>query len=43
MRGIAALMKHEELRVGQITEVFHLATATVSRHTAILHNARLVQ
>jgi ArsR family transcriptional regulator len=43
MRVIAALMAREELCVCQITEMLHLAPATVSRHMTILQNARLVQ
>ncbi len=43
LRAIAALMEHEELCVCQITELLHLAPATVSRHMNILQNARLVQ
>jgi len=43
MRVIAALMSRDELCVCQITELLHLAPATVSRHMAILQNARLVQ
>ncbi len=43
MRVIASLMQHDELCVCQITEMLNLAAATVSRHMAILQNARLVQ
>ncbi len=43
LRVIAALREHEELCVCQITELLHLATATVSRHMSILQYAGLVQ
>ncbi len=43
LRVAAALMDHEELCVCQITELLQLATATVSRHMSILHNAHAVQ
>lgn len=43
MRVIFALMEHDELCVCQITEMFQLATATVSRHMSVLQNARLVE
>ena len=43
MRVLAVLMANEELCVCQITALLKLATATVSRHMSILHDARLVQ
>ena len=43
LRVAAALIEHEELCVCQITELLQLATATVSRHMSILHNAHVVQ
>ena len=43
LRVVAVLMEHEELCVCQITALLGLATATVSRHMAILHDARLLQ
>jgi ArsR family transcriptional regulator len=43
MRVLAALIEREELCVCQLTEMLHLATATVSRHMSILHGAHLVQ
>jgi len=43
LRVVAVLMEHEELCVCQITALLGLATATVSRHMTILHDARLLQ
>ncbi len=43
MRVVVVLMDHNELCVCQITEMLGLAAATVSRHMAVLQNARLVQ
>jgi len=43
MRVLAVLMRHEELCVCQLTALLELATATVSRHMSILHDARLVE
>ena len=43
LRVFAALTRHEELCVCQITEMLGLAPATVSRHMSLLLNARLVQ
>ena len=43
LRVIMALTDHEELCVCQITEMFHLAMPTVSRHMSVLQNAGLVK
>ena len=43
LRVVAALMRHDELCVCQVTELLGLATATVSRHMSILRHAQLVQ
>lgn len=43
IRAVAALMRHDELCVCQVTELLGLATATVSRHMSILRDAQLVQ
>lgn len=43
IRIIAALKRHPELCVCQITELLGLATATVSRHISVLQNAGLVE
>ncbi len=43
LRIIAALKRHPELCVCQITELLGLATATVSRHISVLQNAGLVE
>ena len=43
LRIIAALTRHSELCVCQVTELLGLATATVSRHISMLQNAGLVE
>ena len=43
LRVFAALTRHEELCVCQITEMLGFAPATVSRHMSLLLNAGLVQ
>ncbi len=43
MRVAAALLSHNELCVCQLVELLQLATPTVSRHMAVLQNARIVQ
>ena len=43
LRVFAALTRHEELCVCQITAMLGFAPATVSRHMSLLLNARLVQ
>lgn len=42
LRALAALLWHGELCVCQITELLGLATATVSRHLAVLQGAQLI-
>jgi len=43
LRVFAALTRHDELCVCEVTELLKLAPATVSRHMSVLQNARLVQ
>ena len=43
LRVFAALTRHDELCVCQITELLGFAPATVSRHMSLLLNAGLVQ
>ena len=43
LRVVAVLMQHDELCVCQITALLGLATPTVSRHMAILHDAELLR
>jgi ArsR family transcriptional regulator len=43
MRVVAALMRHDELCVCQITALLGLATPTVSRHMSVLNGVGLVQ
>lgn len=43
LRVFAALTRHDELCVCEVTELLRLAPATVSRHMSVLQNARLVQ
>ena len=43
LRVFAALTRHDELCVCEVTELLKLAPATVSRHMSVLLNARLVQ
>jgi len=43
LRTVAVLMEQDELCVCQITALLGLATPTVSRHMAILHDAGLLR
>ena len=40
---ILLALKHGELCVCQITELFDLATSTVSKHLSVLHQASLIR